>query len=60
MLTKLLDTFYLETASDDSFVDFNGDGLPEIAVGRLPVRTAQEADTVVSKIVGYEQVDWHE
>ena len=53
--TKLVDTVYLETASDDWFVDFNGDGLPEIAVGRLPVRTVEGAATVVSKIVGYEQ-----
>jgi hypothetical protein len=53
--TKLIDTAYLETASDDWFVDFDGDGLPEMAVGRLPVRTAQEAMKMVSKIVGYEQ-----
>ena len=53
--TKLIDTAFLETASDDWFVDFNGDGLPEMAVGRLPVRTVEEAQIVVSKIVGYEQ-----
>ena len=53
--TKLIDTAYLETASDDWFVDFNGDGLPQMAVGRFPPRTAQEATTLVSKIVGYEQ-----
>jgi hypothetical protein len=53
--TKLIDTVYLETASDDWFVDFNGDGLPEMAVGRLPVQTAEEAAIVVSKIVGYEK-----
>ena len=53
--TKLIDTAYLETASDDWFVDFDGDGLPEMAVGRISVRTVQEASTVVSKIVGYEQ-----
>jgi hypothetical protein len=54
MPTKLVDTYYFETASDDWFVDFNSDGLPEMAVGRLPVQTLQEASTVVSKIVGYE------
>jgi hypothetical protein len=53
--TKLIDTGYMETASDDWFVDFNGDGLPEMAIGRLPVRTLEEANTVVSKIVGYER-----
>jgi hypothetical protein len=53
--TKLIDTDVLETASDDWFVDFGGDGLPKMAVGRLPVRTVDEAQTVISKIVGYEQ-----
>jgi hypothetical protein len=53
--TKLIDTTYMETASDDWFVDLNNDGLPEMAVGRLPVQTAEEAAVVVSKIVGYEK-----
>jgi hypothetical protein len=53
--TKLVETAFLKTASDDWFVDFNGDGLPEMAVGRLPVRTAEEAATVISKIISYEQ-----
>jgi hypothetical protein len=53
--TKLIDTAYLETASDDWFVDFNDDGLPEMAMGRLPVRTVDESDVLVSKIVGYQQ-----
>jgi hypothetical protein len=53
--TKLVDTGYMETASDDWFVDTNSDGLPEIAVGRLPVQTLEEAAIVVSKIIGYEK-----
>jgi hypothetical protein len=53
--TKLIDTAYMETASDDWFVDLNDDGLPEIAIGRLPVQTPEEATIVVSKIVGYEK-----
>ncbi len=53
--TKTVDTRYLETASDDWFADFDGDGVPEMAVGRLPVRTAAEAATVVDKIIGYEE-----
>ena len=53
--TKLVETTYLETASDDWFADFSGDGLPQMALGRLPVRTVEEASTVVAKIVGYEQ-----
>jgi hypothetical protein len=53
--TKLIDTRYGETASDDWFSDFYNDGLPEMAAGRFAVSTAGEAATVVSKIVGYEQ-----
>ncbi len=52
--TKLIDTQFMETVSDEWFADFNGDGLAELAVGRLPVRTAQEMTTVVSKIIGYD------
>jgi uncharacterized repeat protein (TIGR01451 family) len=52
--TKLIDTSYLETASDDWFADFNDDGLAEMFVGRLPVRTASETAALVSKIVGYD------
>ena len=55
MPTKLVETTYLKTASDDWFVDFDGDGLPDMAVGRLPVRTGEEATTVISKIINYEQ-----
>jgi subtilisin-like proprotein convertase family protein len=54
--TKLIDTQLMETASDDWFADFNGDGLPEMAVGRLPVRSAQEMSALVGKIVGYESL----
>lgn len=53
--TKLIDTGLMETASDDWFVDFNDDGVPELAVGRLPFRTQSEAVTMVSKILSYER-----
>ncbi len=49
----LIDTALLETVSDDWFVDFDNDGVGELALGRLPVRTAVEADTMISKIVNY-------
>ena len=51
--TKLIDTQQMETASDGWFVDWNNDGVEDIAIGRLSVRTASEASTVVGKIVGY-------
>ncbi len=34
---ELVGTTQMETASDDWFVDLNDDGIPEMAVGRLPV-----------------------
>jgi hypothetical protein len=52
---RLIDTGLMETASDDWYADFNGDGLADMSVGRLPVRTAAEASSVVAKIIGYEQ-----
>jgi len=52
--TKLFDSAYMETVSDDGLADFNNDGLPDLAVGRLPVRTAAEAVNMVSKIISYE------
>jgi hypothetical protein len=55
MPAKLVDTEYNETASDDWFVDFDNNGLPDLAIGRLPVRTVTEAQAVVSKIINYEQ-----
>jgi hypothetical protein len=52
--TKLIDTQLMETASHDWFVDLDDDGLADMAMGRLPVRTTQEASELVTKIVGYE------
>ncbi len=51
--TLLLETAFLETAYDDGLVDFDDDGVPELAIGRLPVQTVEEAATVVAKLVGY-------
>jgi hypothetical protein len=52
--TRLVDTTYLETASDDWFADFDADGIADIPVGRIPVQTLWEATTVVGKIVAYD------
>ncbi|HTF38914.1 MAG TPA: C25 family cysteine peptidase, partial [Blastocatellia bacterium] len=53
--TKLIDTRLMETASDDWFADFDGNGVAEMAIGRLPVRSAPEAATVIAKIIGYDR-----
>ena len=52
---KLVDTNVIKTASDDWFVDFDNDGIPEMAIGRLPARTKDQAAAMVNKIVAYEQ-----
>ena len=51
--TKIIVTSELKTASDDWFSDFNNTGFAQIATGRLPVRTQDDASTVVGKITGY-------
>lgn len=52
--TKLYDSVYLESATDDWFADFDLDGVSNLAIGRLPARTASEATLMASKIISYE------
>jgi hypothetical protein len=44
-----------EYASDAAWGDLDGDGIPDVPVGRLPVRTAEQAAAAVAKIVAYER-----
>lgn len=37
-------------ASDSHFADFDGDGLPDVALGRIPVSTSAELDAYVQKL----------
>lgn len=53
--TKLVDTVYTETGSDDWLTDFNGDGLTEIPIGRLPVRNGQTVTQLLGKVSAFEQ-----
>lgn len=53
--TQIIPTSLLKTASDDWFSDFNDTGTAQIPTGRLPVRTQDDATTVVGKIVNYEK-----
>ena len=55
--TKLvdMDAAELESATDEWFADADADGLPELAVGRLPMRTVAQAETMVAKLVTYAQ-----
>ncbi len=51
--TKMGATAYFETALDNWLADADGDGVPELALGRLPVRTAAQADALVTKILAF-------
>ncbi len=52
--TKSIETFSMETFSDDWMADANGDDVPDVSIGRLPVTTVAELQSVVSKILAYE------
>jgi len=43
-----------EFASDTILGDFDGDLIPDIPVGRIPVRTAEQLKLVVTKILAFE------
>lgn len=53
--TKMIDTIYTETGSDDTLTDLNNDGLAEIPIGRLPVRNAAEVTHLFNKVTNFEQ-----
>jgi hypothetical protein len=49
-------TSYLWTASDPALGAVNGDDdLPDLAIGRLPATTAQQAAALVSKLLSWEE-----
>lgn len=53
--THMVNTVYIETGSDDTLADFDNDGLAEMAVGRIPARTAQAVTNALAKVTAYEQ-----
>jgi len=48
--SKMVVTHYLKTASDEWFGDFTNSGISSLALGRIPVRTLDEANAVVNKL----------
>jgi hypothetical protein len=44
-----------EVPADARYGDLDGDDVPDVAVGRLAVNTLAEAQTVVDKIIGYDE-----
>ena len=55
--TMLVQTQFLETSSDGSLADLDGSGVPALAVGRLPARTADEATRMVQKVLARRLLD---
>jgi hypothetical protein len=53
----MVDPYWGEAPSDNRFATLDGpdDQLPELFVGRLPVNTPTEAETVVAKILAYDE-----
>jgi hypothetical protein len=47
--THYIGTAQLETSSDDWFVDHDDDGIPELAIGRIPARTPEQLAIAVQK-----------
>lgn len=51
------DYYLKETAADNRYVTVSGDDhLPDMMIGRLPVRTPAEASALAAKIIQYEQL----
>jgi hypothetical protein len=53
---KLIRTTYLWTASDPHYAAVNGeDALPDLAIGRLPARSLDEARVLLDKLIAFEE-----
>lgn len=46
-----------QIATDHTYADPDGDGIPELAVGRLPVDSVEQLSQQIRKIIRYEQSD---
>lgn len=52
--TRMVNTLYSETASDEALADFNNDGLAEIAIGRIASRDVAGVTNVYNKTLTWE------
>ncbi len=43
-----------EIATDNGYADFDDDGLPDVAIGRLPADTPAQLDALIVKVIDYE------
>ncbi len=62
---SFIPTFYVQTDStvrfapaDPKYADLTGDNVPDLAIGRLPVTTAQELEDLIAKIVAFENKNY--
>lgn len=55
--TRHVDTLFEDTCTDELLADFDGDGISDIPLGRLPARTVTEADLMLSKIVNFSKAN---
>lgn len=47
--TRMVPLVYAESGSDEALADFNNDGLAEMSIGRIPVRTSGSILTALAK-----------
>jgi hypothetical protein len=52
--TLMAETDEIISPSDNLFADMDGDHVPDLAIGRLPVLTAEELHSIITKIIVYE------
>lgn len=52
--TRNVELIYEVAGSDEALADFNHDGLAEMAVGRIPARSASVINTIFNKTIGFE------
>ena len=52
--TKFFDSDFDENPSDDALVDFNNDGLAEMAIGRIPARNTTNVTNALNKTMSFE------
>ncbi|MDB2685967.1 C25 family cysteine peptidase [Mariniblastus sp.] len=43
-----------DIATDNPFADLDGDGVPDISIGRIPVDSASELTQIIQRVIAYE------
>lgn len=58
--TMLVDTWNMETVSDEMMADFNNDGVGELATGRLPAKDENELTAMLEKVMNFQAMSKQE